>query len=108
MLVPRNGKYTNAILDCYDVLAAANQNGTLRGHCTGFSRTMFGSRREGSYYFLFITLAFIPNYYKMHPRSSASSTEVAHAILLFMYDTVLLGTVHLLEERDAVHPRRQH
>lgn len=60
---------------------------------------MFGSRREESYCLHFIILAFIPNYYKMHPKSCISSTEVAHAILLFMYDTVLLGPLDLLEER---------
>lgn len=42
----------------------------------------------------------------MHPKSCISSTEVAHVILLFVHDTVLLGPVDLLEERDAVHPRR--
>lgn len=48
MVVPKNGKSANAILDCYDVLAVANQNSILRGHHTCFSRTTFGSKREGS------------------------------------------------------------
>lgn len=106
MVVPKNGKSANAILNCYDVLAVANQNGTLRGHHTGFSRTAFGSRREGSCHLHLITLAFISNCYKMHPKSCIRSTEVAHVILLFVHDTVLVGPVNLLEERDAVHPRR--
>lgn len=102
MVAPKKrGKSANAILDCYGVLAVANENGTLRGHHTGFSRTKFGSRREGSSHLHFITLTFIPSYYKIHPRSCISGPEVAHAILLFLYNTVLLGPVDLPEEREV-------